>query len=100
MASTNAAPRDFGFGEDETMLRDLARRFLDERMPVETLRRLVAEAPEPIYDEGQRANWDAGLWEEIVGLGWSGLAVGAAVGVVPAFALVAESGRRPSGAAS
>ncbi len=80
MASTNAAPRDFGFGEDETMLRDLARRFLDERMPVETLRRLVAESPQPIYDEGPRANWDAGLWDEIVGLGWSGLAVGAAQG--------------------
>ena len=76
MAKTNAAPRDFGFGEDETLLRDLARKLLDERLPVETLRRLVAEAPEPIYDEGQRPRWDEGLWKEIVELGWTGLAVG------------------------
>ena len=54
MAEPNTAPKNFGFGEDEAMLRDLARRFLDEKLPVEMLRRLVAEAPEPIYDEGLR----------------------------------------------
>jgi len=76
MAEENPAPKDFGFGEDEAMLRDLARRFLDEKLPVETLRRCVAEAPEPIYDEGQRPRWDEALWKEIVDLGWAGLAVG------------------------
>lgn len=76
MPEENPAPDDFGFGEDEAMLRDLARRFLDEKLPVETLRRCVAEAPEPIYDEGQRPRWDEALWKEIVELGWTGLAVG------------------------
>ncbi len=98
MAETNAAPRDFGFGEDETMLRDLARKLLDERMPVESLRRLVAEAPEPIYEEGQLPRWDEALWKEIVELGWTGLAVGeeeggAAVSLAGIAGLVEEVGR-------
>ena len=70
MSERKAAPRDFGFGENETMLRDLARRFLSERVPPETLRRLVAEAPEPIYEEGQRPRWDESIWKEIVDLGF------------------------------
>ena len=76
MDEKKTAPKDFGFGEDEAMLRDLARKFLDEKLPIEALRGLVAEAPEPIYDEGQRPRWDEGLWKEIVELGWTGLAVG------------------------
>ncbi len=96
--STPATPADFGFGEDEEMLRDLARKFLDDNMPVETLRKLVAEAPEPVYDEGQRARWDEALWKQIVELGWTGLAVGEAEGgadisMVGIAALVEEVGR-------
>ena len=98
MAEKNAAPKDFGFGEDEAMLRDLARKFLDEQLPVETLRRLVAEAPEPIYDEGERARWDEALWKEIVELGWTGLAVGeeeggAGISLVGIAGVVEEVGR-------
>ena len=98
MAEVESAPRDFGFGEDEALLRDLARKFLDERMPVETLRRLVAEAPEPVYEEGQRPRWDEGLWKEIVELGWTGLAVGeeeggAAISLAGIAGLVEEVGR-------
>ena len=62
MSETKSVPRDFGFGEDEAMLRDMARKMLDDRLPMEKLRPLVAEAPEPIYDEGQRAPWDEALW--------------------------------------
>ena len=98
MSQEKIAPRDFGFGEDEALLRDLARKFLDEKMPVETLRRLVAEAPEPIYDEGQRARWDESLWKEIVELGWTGLAVseedgGAQISMAGIAGLVEEVGR-------
>jgi len=98
MTEQNAAPRDFGFGEDEIMLRDLARKFLDERMPIESLRHLVAEAPEPVYDEGQRPRWDEGLWKEIVELGWTGLAVaeeegGAGISLAGIVGLVEEVGR-------
>ncbi|HAH09791.1 MAG TPA: acyl-CoA dehydrogenase [Alphaproteobacteria bacterium] len=80
MTTTKTAPRDFGFGEDEAMLRDTARKMLSERLPLEKLRTLVAEAPEPVYDKGERAPWDKQLWAEIVAMGWTGLAAGEAEG--------------------
>ena len=70
-----APPKDFGFGEDEQMLRDLARKFLDENLPVEKLRQLVAADSEAAYTRGERPGWDEGLWKQIVELGWTGLAV-------------------------
>mgnify|MGYP001827052299 CR=1 FL=1 len=98
MSKENPAPKDFGFGEDEAMLRDLARKFLDEKLPVEVLRELVAVAPEPIYDEGQRPRWDEALWKEIVELGWTGIAVGegeggAAISLAGITGVVEEVGR-------
>ena len=41
----DAMPKDFGFGSDEEMLRDLAKKLLDEEMPIEKMRRLVAADP-------------------------------------------------------
>lgn len=80
MLDRKIAPKDFGFGEDEVMLRDMARKVLTEKLPTDALRRLVAEAPGPIYDDGGRAPWNAALWSEIVALGWSGLAIDEALG--------------------
>jgi len=71
----NTPPKDFGFGEDEQMLRDLARRFLDEHLPIEKLRELVAADHESVYEHGHPARWDAGLWKQMVELGWPGLAI-------------------------
>ncbi len=76
MMNMESAPRNFGFGEDEAMLRDVARKMLDEKFTTERLRNLVAQSPEPVYDQGERAAWDEQLWSEIVELGWTGLAVG------------------------
>lgn len=95
---TNAASRNFGFGEDEAMLRDMARKLLDDRLPMERLRTLVAESPEPIYDRGEPAPWDKPLWADLVELGWTGLAVGEAEGgtgisLVGITAIVEEVGR-------
>jgi alkylation response protein AidB-like acyl-CoA dehydrogenase len=87
----SAAPKDFGFGEDETLLRDLANKFLDEHMPVEKLRTLVAADPEAVYEKGARPEWDEGLWKQIVELGWSGLAVPESVGGV-GFSLAGIAG--------
>jgi alkylation response protein AidB-like acyl-CoA dehydrogenase len=91
-------PRDFGFGSDEEMLRDLARKLLDEEMPVEKLRRLVAEDPEQVYTRGERPDWDAELWKQIVELGWTGLPIAEEAGgvgfkTVGIAALVEEVGR-------
>ncbi len=101
----SAPPRDFGFGEDEEMLRDLARRFLDEQLPVEKLRNLVAADSAPVYERGERAPWDEGLWKQIVELGWTGLAVPEEAGgldmkTVGIAALVEEVGRSPGSPAS
>ncbi|MDE0884952.1 MAG: acyl-CoA/acyl-ACP dehydrogenase [Myxococcota bacterium] len=98
MTSEDRAPVDFGFGEEEEMLRDLARKFLDERIPVETLRQLVAPSPVPVYEQGEPPAWDRSVWEDLVELGWAGLAVeekegGAGVSMVGIAALVEEVGR-------
>ena len=95
---TVVAPRDFGFGEDEQLLRDLARRFLDENLPVERLRALVAADPDAAYHRGERPAWDEGIWKQIGELGWAGLAVPEAAGgvggkMVGIAALVEEVGR-------
>jgi alkylation response protein AidB-like acyl-CoA dehydrogenase len=95
---TAAPPRDFGFGEDEQLLRDLARRFLDEHMPVERLRALVAADPDAAYHRGERSAWDEGIWKQIGELGWAGLAVPESAGgvggrMVGIAALVEEVGR-------
>jgi alkylation response protein AidB-like acyl-CoA dehydrogenase len=95
---TQVPPRDFGFGEDEQLLRDLAHRFLDEHMPVERLRALVAADHEAAYERGERPAWDEGLWKQIGELGWAGLAVPESAGgvggrMVGIAALVEEVGR-------
>ena len=36
-------PKNFGFGEDETMLRDSARKFFEDHSTADKLHRLVAE---------------------------------------------------------
>jgi alkylation response protein AidB-like acyl-CoA dehydrogenase len=91
-------PRDFGFGSEEEMLRDLAKQLLDQEMPIEKLRRMVAADPAYTYEHGQRPAWDEALWKRCVELGWSGLAVpegsgGAGVKMVGIAALVEEVGR-------
>jgi alkylation response protein AidB-like acyl-CoA dehydrogenase len=91
-------PRDFGFGSDEEMLRDLAKKLLDEEMPIEKMRRLVAAEPETTYEKGERPGWDEALWKRCIELGWTGLAVpeeagGVGVKMVGIVGLVEEVGR-------
>jgi alkylation response protein AidB-like acyl-CoA dehydrogenase len=97
MASVVSA-KDFGFGEDEEMLRDIARKFLDEHLPVQKLRTLVAEDSDAVYERGEPTRWDRELWKQIVELGWTGLAVpeeagGVGFKLVGIAALVEEVGR-------
>jgi len=89
---------EFGYGEDEALLRDVARQLLDEKLPIERLRKLVAAYHESVYAHGQRPGWDPALWSEIVELGWTGLAVpescgGAALPLVGIVAMIEEAGR-------
>ena len=96
--SIDAMPKDYGFGSDEEMLRDLAKKLLDEEMPIEKMRRLVAADPTSTYELGRRPDWDESLWKQCVELGWTGLAVpeeagGVGVKMVGIAALVEEVGK-------
>lgn len=98
MAENKTVAKDFGFGEEETIMRDAVRRFLSEKLTTYTLSRLVADAPQPVYDEGNRAPWDSALWSEIVALRWTGLALaedagGADISMAGIAAIAEEAGR-------
>jgi len=78
--SIEGTSRNFGFAEDEQMLRDVARKFLDENFPVQKLRDLVAADSDAVYERGERPRWDEVQWKQMVELGWTGLAVPEASG--------------------
>jgi alkylation response protein AidB-like acyl-CoA dehydrogenase len=82
-------PSDFGFTEDHALLRQEARRFLNERLPMAELRKLA--------DAG--VGFDRGLWKELAQLGWAGLVLpesvgGAGLGWLHLEILLEEMGRR------
>ena len=82
MTSTQL-PQDFGFGEFETELRDLARRFLNEQFPTTRLRELVAADHEAVYMGGETPSWDPTLWAQVIDMGWTALAVPERAGGTP-----------------
>ena len=92
-------PRNFGFGDDEQMVRDSARKFLAENAGIEQLRRLVARDHHAAYESATPpAPYDERLWQQMVDLGWSGLAVpenagGTGMKMVAVAALAEEAGR-------
>jgi alkylation response protein AidB-like acyl-CoA dehydrogenase len=94
-----ALTKDFGFGDDEKMVRDQARRLLRENAGIERLRTLVARDHHAAYESAvQPAPWDETLWQEMVGLGWTALAVpedagGLGMKTIAVAALAEEAGR-------
>ncbi len=92
-------PRDFGFGEDEKMLRDSVRKFLSDTFPVDKLRQLVAGDHVEAYEsKTPPLNYDVNLWKQIVDLGWTALAVpeqagGVGMKMVAVAAVAEEAGR-------
>ena len=89
--ATVTPPKDFGFGSDEEMLRDLARKFLDEQLPIEKLRNLVSQDHNAVYERGELQRWDPELWKQMSELGWNGLAIPESAGGV-GFSLVGIAG--------
>lgn len=88
--------KNFAFGEDEKMLRDTARKFLQDNLPTDKLHQLVASNSDP-YRERQ-CLWDKNLWQKIVELGWTTVIVpekdgGMGMNLVALCALVEEAGR-------
>jgi alkylation response protein AidB-like acyl-CoA dehydrogenase len=93
-----ALTKDFGFGPDEQLVRDQARKLLREQFGIERLRALVATDPRGAYESPvQPAAFDETLWRQMVDLGWTGLAVPEAAGgigtkMIAVAALVEEIG--------
>jgi alkylation response protein AidB-like acyl-CoA dehydrogenase len=89
-------PDNFGFGEEAALLKESARKFFAEKFPTASLHDLVADEHRP--DRMTDCRWDRKLWQEMVDLGWTMLAVPESAGGVgmPAVAVAAlaeESGR-------
>ena len=89
-------PQNFGFGEEETMLRDSARKFFADSLPTDRLHALVADDSDP--HRGLDAKWKPELWQQMVELGWTMLAVpesagGLGMSAVAVAALCEEAGR-------
>jgi alkylation response protein AidB-like acyl-CoA dehydrogenase len=78
-----ALTKDFGFGPDEQLVRDEARRFLRESFPIDRLRTLVAADHHEAYESAvQPAAYDRDLWRQMIELGWTGLAAPESAGGV------------------
>ena len=79
---------NFGFNEEQELLRNTARKFFENECPSETVRRLM-ETPEGINAE---------LWKKLAEQGWLGLIYpeqydGIALGLVDLVVLMEEMGR-------
>lgn len=89
-------PKNFGFGEDEIMLRDAARKFFADNCTPDKIHAQVAQDPDihrPI-----ECIWDKNLWRQIVELGWTAVCVPEAAGgigmpLVAATAIAEEVGK-------
>ncbi|MBS01693.1 MAG: acyl-CoA dehydrogenase [Gammaproteobacteria bacterium] len=91
-----AQPNNFGFGEDEAMLRDSARRWFEDHYPPERLHTLVAADSDP--HRANEAAWAREDWAAIAELGWAAACVpeaagGAGLSFVAALGLAEEAGR-------
>ena len=87
---------NFGFGEDETMLRDSAAKFFADNCGPNKIHGQVADNPD-IY-RAVESKWDQGLWKQITELGWTAVCVPEAAGgigmpVVAAVAIAEEAGK-------
>jgi len=93
-----AQPRDFGFGEEQEMLKDAARRFMDDKAPLLALRKAAKGTEDPYLGDERTGFYDQEAWREMVELGWTALAVpeeagGVGMSLVTAVAVAEEVGR-------
>ena len=93
-----AQPADFGFGEEQEMIRDSAKRFFDDKQLLTQLRKDTAGTEDPYLGDERLGRYNVTAWQEAVDLGWTMLAVperagGMGMSLVTAAALAEEIGR-------
>ena len=81
---------NFGFTDEQELLRNEVRKFLDESCPLETVRKITEDASGPGFSRDH--------WQHIADLGWLGLTVpelhgGAGLGFVDLVVVLEETGR-------
>lgn len=91
-----AQPNNYGFGEEAALLKESAAKFFREHFPTDKLHALVAADHNP--DRPAVCQWDRELWQQLVDLGWTMLAVpesagGVGMPVAAVAGLVEELGR-------
>lgn len=91
-----AQPNDYGFSEEAALLKDSARKFFRSNFPTDKLHALVADETDSskILD----SKWDQQLWQQLLELGWTLLAIpesadGLGLPAVAVAGLVEEAGR-------
>lgn len=89
-------PKNFGFGEDETMLRDSARKFFTDHCSPDKIHSQVAH--DPSIHRPIECIWDKSLWQQVVELGWTAVCVpeengGVGMPLVAAVAIAEEAGK-------
>jgi alkylation response protein AidB-like acyl-CoA dehydrogenase len=91
-----AQPDDYGFSEEAALLKDSARKFFKNNFASDKLHRLVAGNPDSA--RAVESHWDKELWQQLLELGWTLLAVpesadGLGLPAVAVAGLVEEAGR-------
>ncbi len=81
---------NFGFTEEQDLLRSEVRKFLDENCPLETVRKIT--------EDPNGGGFSRDLWQHIADLGWLGLTLpelhgGAGLGFVDLVVVLEETGR-------
>jgi alkylation response protein AidB-like acyl-CoA dehydrogenase len=89
-------PNNFGFGEEAALLKESARKFFADSFTTDKLHKMVASDHNP--ERMSACAWDSRLWQQMVDLGWTSLAVPESAGglgmpVVAVAGLAEEVGR-------
>ena len=89
-------PQNFGFGEDETMLKDSAKKFFTDNCSPDKIHGQVAH--DPSIHRPIESIWDKSLWQQVVDLGWTAVCIpetagGIGMPLVAAVAIAEEAGK-------
>ncbi len=89
-------PKNFGFGVDEAMLRDAARRFFEDHYSADKLHGMVAH--DSNVARPNECVWNRDHWRQVTALGWPACCVperagGIGMPAVAGVALAEEAGR-------